>query len=606
MKNTSLSLLASVIVSLGCTTLRPNVRTSAPMAVTRVVLFQNGLGYFERAGTTRSDVELVARRDHLDDVLKSLAVVDRSGGRVASVRVLPSASRADTVTLRLGLAGPERHDLAISYMTEVSGWRPSYRVVMGESGHVRLQGFAVIDNHTGEAWRNVSLGLSTATPLSFRYALHAERTAHRPQFNSDGRLVQTPVTPAEDLALLQRNALTPVMLAGLGNAAPMNNVQAAYNLAQNELPQDSNRAGRMVGEARAPEAPTEPTHPQSANATGGSLEDAWASAPPREDAAGITMDAPAHLDLDVEESAMVPFVDQTTEGEAVLLYRPSSPNAPSAQRPYRAVMFRNPMHAPLLTGPVTVYNAGAFVGDGVTATIPSEAHAFVAHALDPDVHVQRDTRTQDDEIRVTAAHAGVLSLSLQSVQRTRFVLDAAAPWAERVFVHVPSVAGYHPRALPTGTIEAPSGYFLPIAREQRHAELSLDLLQERTTEAHIETDPTHPHVPALLDYLRHAPGHDDTIAELHRLHERSVALRDQRVALEEDLQAHQRALLERREALDALRNVPSNAALRARIGQSVADGVAAVDAITRRVVTLNAEALTLREQWYAITRALVA
>ncbi len=41
-------------LSLGCSTLRPAVRTSAPMGVSRVVLFQNGLGYFERNGTTGS------------------------------------------------------------------------------------------------------------------------------------------------------------------------------------------------------------------------------------------------------------------------------------------------------------------------------------------------------------------------------------------------------------------------------------------------------------------------------------------------------------------------------------------------------------------------
>src|SRR5262249_6569620 len=125
-------------------------------------------------------------------------------------------------------------------------------------------------------------------------------------------------------------------------------------------------------------------------------------------------------------------------------------------------------------------------------------------------------------------------------------------------------------------------------------------------EVHVETDPTHPRVPALLEYLNRAHGAPETVAELHRIHERSVALRDQRGTLEEDLAAHQRALAERREALAALRDVPSNGALRARIGQSVAEGVAAVDAITRRIVGNNAEALSLREQWYALTRALAA
>lgn len=588
---------ATFFLSLGCSSLRPAVRTYAPMAVTRVVLFQNGLGYFERRGSTASDVELVARRDHLDDLLKSLTVVDRSGGRVASVRVV--GARGEHVTLRLGLAGPAQHDLSISYMTEVSGWRPSYRVVMGERGTVRLQGFAVIDNHTGEAWRGVSLGLSTATPLSFRYALHAERVAQRPHFNSDGRLQQEPVTPAQQLAQTQDDGNNALQIDPSG---VMNNVQAAYNIAQRALPQDSNRAGRMVGEVQAPR----PTEPASANATGGALEDAWASAPPREDSAGVTMDAPSHLDLDVDESAMIPFVDQATPGEAVLLFKPSSDRAPSATRPYRAVMFHNPLHAPLLTGPVTVYENNAFIGDGVTATVPADAYAFVAHALDVNVHAHRETASLDDEVRVTAAHAGVLTLQLQSVLRTTVTLDSPSDWGTRAFVHVAAVEGYRPRALPDGSIEAPGGYYLPVASGQHHAAVTLDLLRARTDEVHIETDPTHPRIPALLAYLSHVQNAAETVAELHRIHERSIVLRDQRATLEEDLVAQQRALAERREALGALRDVASNAGLRARIGQSVAEGVAAVDAITRRVVSNNAEALTLREQWYALTRALVA
>ena len=586
-------------LSLGCSTLRPAVRTSAPMGVSRVVLFQNGLGYFERNGTTGSDVDLVARRDHLDDVLKSLTVVDRAGGHVASVRVMPVGGRSDVVTLRLGLSGPATHDLSISYMTEVSGWRPSYRVVLGENGSARLQGFAVIDNHTGEPWRGVALGLSTATPLSFRYALHAERVAHRPQFNSDGRLVQTPQPEGDDNSQ-QQNQMVPLAQQ---TQAPnnFNNVQAAYNMAQNALPQDSNRAGRMVGEAPQ-------IAPSAANATqqSGSLEDAWASTSSRENTSGVTMDSPARLDLDVDEGAMIPFVDQVTTGEEVLLYRPSSDRAPSAARPYRAVLFHNPLHAPLLTGPVTVYRDGAFIGDGVTATVPTQAHAFVAHALDPDVHVQRETSSLDDEVRVTAAHAGVLSLRLQGVRRSHVTLDAAEPWTMRAFVFVAVIEGFHPRALPDGSIEAPSGYFIPVAAGQRHAEVTFDLVQARTSEIHIETDPTHPHIGPLLDYLNNAHASADTIRELQRIHDRSIALRDQRATLDEDLIAQQRALEERRQALGALRDVPANGALRARIAQSVAEGVAAVDAITRRAVANNAEALTLREQWYALTRALVA
>src|SRR5216110_1458675 len=108
--------LSLVVLAGGCAGARPAIQSREHLGVTRVVLFQNGLGYFERRGTTTSGgIELEVRRDHVDDVLKSLTVVDNGGGRVSSVRVLPAPPTSETVTLGLGISGGERHDLSISY-----------------------------------------------------------------------------------------------------------------------------------------------------------------------------------------------------------------------------------------------------------------------------------------------------------------------------------------------------------------------------------------------------------------------------------------------------------------------------------------------------------
>src|SRR5688572_25508460 len=63
------------------------------LALRRVVLFQNGLAYFERRGHAEGrTIDLRVRADQVDDVLKSLTVVDRAGATVSSVRVLPGRS----------------------------------------------------------------------------------------------------------------------------------------------------------------------------------------------------------------------------------------------------------------------------------------------------------------------------------------------------------------------------------------------------------------------------------------------------------------------------------------------------------------------------------
>src|SRR5262245_49110974 len=99
----------------------PALLTDEPLAIRRVVLFQNGLAYVERRGrTTEGAIDLVVRSEHLDDVLKSLTVVDSGGGGVSSVRVLPHPEDAPTVTLRVGLREAEQHELRVSYVTEAS------------------------------------------------------------------------------------------------------------------------------------------------------------------------------------------------------------------------------------------------------------------------------------------------------------------------------------------------------------------------------------------------------------------------------------------------------------------------------------------------------
>ncbi len=60
--------------------------TDARLALTRVVLYRNGVGYFERTGRVEGDrLILKVRKDQVNDLLKSLTVVDRATGKALSV-----------------------------------------------------------------------------------------------------------------------------------------------------------------------------------------------------------------------------------------------------------------------------------------------------------------------------------------------------------------------------------------------------------------------------------------------------------------------------------------------------------------------------------------
>ena len=69
--------------SLGCATVPP---VSGPgLSLKKVVIYRNGVGYFERGGHVDSDrVQFEVRKDEVGDFLATLAVLERGGSSVRS------------------------------------------------------------------------------------------------------------------------------------------------------------------------------------------------------------------------------------------------------------------------------------------------------------------------------------------------------------------------------------------------------------------------------------------------------------------------------------------------------------------------------------------
>ena len=85
----------------------PASPAAAKLPVRRVVLYKNGVGYFEHLGRVRrsQDVQVDFTSAQLNDVLKSLTVLDLSGGKITGVGYnseAPLARRLATLRLALG------------------------------------------------------------------------------------------------------------------------------------------------------------------------------------------------------------------------------------------------------------------------------------------------------------------------------------------------------------------------------------------------------------------------------------------------------------------------------------------------------------------------
>jgi outer membrane protein OmpA-like peptidoglycan-associated protein len=167
-----------------------------PMRLSRVILYQNGIGYFERAGHVGGDtLKLAFARGELDDVLKTLTVIDQLGASVATVDV--PQTKTDAITLGVRMASGRVHDLRVSYAVPTPTWKAAYRVVLDDKPAGLLQGWAMVNNVSQEDWNDVSLTLATGAPMSLSLDLHTPQFAKRP--DATGKLVApTLLGPVDD------------------------------------------------------------------------------------------------------------------------------------------------------------------------------------------------------------------------------------------------------------------------------------------------------------------------------------------------------------------------------------------------------------------------
>ena len=162
----------------------------------RVVIYRNGVAFYERRATVENGrLAVHVPRDRVDDFLKSLTVVDPSTRKPLSVSI-PRKEADDGNYLTMTLETPERRhaDVLLTYVTEAPAWKPSYRVVVGDKGKVMLEGWAIVDNVSGEDWKNVLVGVGASSALSFRYDLWSVRHVDRDLLQGESKFAVAPPT----------------------------------------------------------------------------------------------------------------------------------------------------------------------------------------------------------------------------------------------------------------------------------------------------------------------------------------------------------------------------------------------------------------------------
>lgn len=342
------------------------------------------------------------------------AKVDQALAEIASHRA--KDRRAITLTTR----GTGSRTLRVGYVVAAPLWKASFRLSLpAEAGTAHLQGWAVLENMSGEDWAGIELTLLSGNPVSFRQAIYQAYYVSRPEVPVE---VAGRILPRQDTGVV------------------------AYSLADRAA-----KAATGASMARAPAAAPPPAAvAQQMKALG--LADSLAvenetlaaaidTAEAQESMTQVSFRIPEPVTIESGNSALVPLIDHEVPAERLSLLQPAT----GALHPLAAVKLTNDTASSLPPGVMTLYQqtpqGAAYLGDARLAGLPPGESRLLSYALDTKTKVLRDEDTTSVLTKGAIAE-GVLHLTRTDRQTLRYTVAAPKTEGRRIIVEQPMSPGW--------------------------------------------------------------------------------------------------------------------------------------------------------------------
>jgi hypothetical protein len=417
----------------------------------------------------------------LDTTLRSdlntyLELLDRN--RTEGVRHLTLTDRGTGI-----------RDLRVSFLSEVPVWKSTYRILftdgtalagVGSASSTKpetatLQGFSVVDNTTGEDWKNVRLSLIAGSPQSFLQPLAQPIYTRRPEIPIAEDAQLTPQTHASAVDSVNENGAPQVAgVAGMsgmgtgygsgmgGGSGVAGGVMGGIGTAPPPPIAQGQRAiggpvaayGRLGSVSKSVEVSSAaPMMPYEAVASNSITPNTTTSA--FDDFFAYNLTDPVTIPRN--GSALVPILQTTIQSERVTLW------SPSEGTPLRALWITNSSDLTLDRGSFSIVEDGAFGGEGLLETVHPGERRLLSYAADQAVHVSVDHRNDSRRVTTLSASKGVLRATSAEIAEVEYLVHNAAPDARTVVIEQPRRSGWTLDSDPKPAETTPTAYRFRVA-----------------------------------------------------------------------------------------------------------------------------------------------
>jgi hypothetical protein len=287
--------------------------------------------------------------------------------------VVNQSRSTDKRSIYIDSSDAKERQIDAGYMIPTPVWKSSYRLIFNEKPEPTLEGWAIVDNTTGEDWTNVRLAVVSGRPVSFITNLYEPKFVAR----------QTAELPED-------RAAAPVLYGGaVDELKPVAGLRVPEPLSKSMARLGTGFAAGVGGAING-------------RVAGESLIALNVAAEDLGDLFEYRFDGPVTVKKD--ESAMFPFVQQQIGARKLLIYSESY-----GEHPMNAAELTNSTGKTLDGGPITVFDAASYAGEALVNTLKAGDKRLISYAVDLGTRVTTQFDSSREVVREIHVNRGMLT-----------------------------------------------------------------------------------------------------------------------------------------------------------------------------------------------------